>query len=106
MENIYDPVKQPVLHFAFGDSKESIEMFGVETLLQTLQLLDKTAEQLQLNFINNVCQTYCGDYINARGDILFTLTDAVRNAAIRIEQVPVDFQADVAAMMEELQAPL
>lgn len=106
MENVYDPVKQPALHAAFTTSCDSIENFGVETLLQTLQLLDKTAEQLQINFVHNVCQTYEGHYINARGDILFVLTDAVRNAAIRIEQVPDDFRADVSAMMDELGAYL
>jgi hypothetical protein len=103
MNNVYDPVRQPVLHSAFTNSEQSLEMFGMESLLFTLQQLDKMAEQLQQHFVANVCLKYEGDYINKRGDILFALTDAVRNAAIRIEQVPIDLREDVTSMIAELE---
>lgn len=102
MNNVYDPVKQPTLHLAFEDGDQSLEMFGIETLLHTLRHLDMMAEQTQEHFVAQVCMTYQGEYVNQRGCMLFVLTDAVRRAAIRIEQVPHGLREDVAQMVREL----
>lgn len=99
--NLYDSVKEPTLHAAYETHKEDIDPGGVQTLLYTLRQLDKMAEELQRSFVGGICLEYNGSYIYSRGSMLFPLADAVRNAAIRIEQVPADLRDDVAAMVEE-----
>lgn len=101
--NFYDPVTQPALHAAFAADEPGRDVThnGTAILLSTLKKLDKLAEQLQRDFIADVCLTYNGSYVSSRGSILFALTDAVRIAAIRIEQVPADLRDEVTAMVKE-----
>lgn len=99
--NLYDPTTKPALHAAFASHKEDIDTGGVQTLLYTLRQLDKMAEQFQERFIEDICLKYDDCYIYSRGSMLFPLADAVRNAAIRIEQVPADLRDEVAAMVKE-----
>ena len=106
MVEIYDPVEQPTLYAMYRDMEINPscdyqpDMWG---LLHTIQELDKTIERIQLRYVADVCVKYEDQYISSVGQMVLHLTEAVRHAAIRIEQVPDDLRGDVENARRELE---
>lgn len=105
-QDIYDPVEQPTLYAMYRDiesnpsSDYQPDMWG---LLHTIQDLDKTIERIQQRFVADVCMKYEDKYLLSAGQMVLHLTEAVRHAAIRLEQVPDDLRGDVESACHELE---
>lgn len=100
--NFYDVKTQPTLYAAYEASTGDASINEVGALLTTIQRIDKMVDQLQRDFVEEICMaTDDGKYIFSRGSILLTLENAVRFSAIRLEQIPADLRAEVEQMVHE-----
>lgn len=101
--NPYNPETQPTLHAAIELPRDRYDNIndGIDDLLYSIQEIDLLVDRLQRGFVAKVCDQYEGHYVASMGWILFTLTNSILRAAIRIEQVPDDLRETVQKMALE-----